>query len=75
MLDTLAWRDRQDIEQTRAALGTVTGAWRQLERFMDVGFSKFVLVPAGGPAESWEAKLAAVADGVLPLQRASSGRS
>jgi AcrR family transcriptional regulator len=34
LLETLAWRDHQDIRQTRAALAKVTGAWRQLERFI-----------------------------------------
>ena len=36
LLETLAWRDHQDIMRTRAALAKVTGAWRQLERF--IGF-------------------------------------
>ncbi|HVF31787.1 MAG TPA: LLM class flavin-dependent oxidoreductase [Acidimicrobiales bacterium] len=39
-----------------------------LERFCEVGFSKFVLVPAGEPP-SWEDELGAVADEVLTLQR------
>ena len=39
-----------------------------LERFCEVGFSKFVLVPAGEPA-SWEDELGAVAGEVLSLQR------
>jgi AcrR family transcriptional regulator len=34
LLETLAWRDHQDIKRTRAALAKVTGAWRQLERFI-----------------------------------------
>jgi probable F420-dependent oxidoreductase len=38
-----------------------------LERFCEVGFSKFVLVAAGEPA-SWEDELAEVASEVLPLQ-------
>lgn len=42
---------------------------RQLERFIDVGFSKFVVVPAGGPiGASWDEELAALAAEVLPLQ-------
>jgi AcrR family transcriptional regulator len=36
LLEALAWRDYQDIMQTRASLAKVTGAWRQLERF--IGF-------------------------------------
>jgi AcrR family transcriptional regulator len=47
LLETLAWRDRQDIEQTRAALGKVTGAWRQLERF--IGY----YLPAAATHPSW----------------------
>ena len=39
-----------------------------LERFCEVGFSKFVLVPAGEPA-SWEDELGEVASEVLSLQR------
>jgi probable F420-dependent oxidoreductase len=38
-----------------------------LERFCEVGFSKFVLVPAGEPA-SWEDELGEVASEVLTLQ-------
>ena len=34
LLETLAWQDREDIAATRAALATVTGAWRQLESFI-----------------------------------------
>jgi AcrR family transcriptional regulator len=34
LLETLAWRDHQDLRRTRAALAKVTGAWRQLERFI-----------------------------------------
>jgi hypothetical protein len=39
----------------------------QLERFVDRGFSKFVLVPVSQP-DSWDDELAAVAQAVLPLQ-------
>jgi probable F420-dependent oxidoreductase len=38
-----------------------------LERFCEVGFSKFVLVPSGEP-ESWDDELGAVAAEVLTLQ-------
>ena len=47
LLETLAWRDHQDIIRTRAALAKVTGAWRQLERF--IGF----YLPAGPADPSW----------------------
>jgi AcrR family transcriptional regulator len=33
-LETLAWRDREDMAGTRAAVARMTGAWRQLERFI-----------------------------------------
>jgi AcrR family transcriptional regulator len=36
LLEALAWRDYEDIKRTRTALAKVTGAWRQLERF--IGF-------------------------------------
>ena len=32
--ETLAWRDHEDIRRTRAAVASVTGAWRQLERYI-----------------------------------------
>jgi probable F420-dependent oxidoreductase len=38
-----------------------------LERFIDVGFSKFVVVPVGEPAD-WSAELEALEREVLPLQ-------
>ena len=34
LLETLAWRDHDDLGRTRAALAKVTGGWRQLERFI-----------------------------------------
>ncbi|MDQ1444727.1 MAG: hypothetical protein QOI20_1191 [Acidimicrobiaceae bacterium] len=39
----------------------------QVERFVEVGFSKFVLIPAEEPA-SWSAELEDLAAAVLPLQ-------
>ncbi|MDQ3758212.1 MAG: LLM class flavin-dependent oxidoreductase [Actinomycetota bacterium] len=38
-----------------------------IERFLDVGFSKFVVVPVVEPA-NWEDELGSVADTLLPLQ-------
>ena len=38
-----------------------------LERFIDGGFSKFVVVPVGEPPD-WTAELEALAEAVLPLQ-------
>jgi probable F420-dependent oxidoreductase len=40
----------------------------QLERFVEQGFSKFVLIPAEEPA-SWDDELESLAEAVLPLQR------
>src|SRR5580698_11125480 len=34
LLETLAWQDHLDLLRTRAALEKVTGAWRQLERYI-----------------------------------------
>src|SRR5215831_11630843 len=34
LLETLAWQDHQDTEGRRAALAKITGAWRQLDRFI-----------------------------------------
>lgn len=39
----------------------------QLERFVSVGFSKFVVVPTSDP-ESWDDELAELASEVLPIQ-------
>jgi AcrR family transcriptional regulator len=47
LLETLAWYDREDIGQTRAALAEVTGAWRQLELFI----SRYL--PASPAHPSW----------------------
>jgi AcrR family transcriptional regulator len=47
LLETLAWRDHQDIRRTRAALAKVTGAWSQLERFIGL------YLPAGPADPSW----------------------
>jgi len=34
LLETLAWQEHRDTEGRRAALAKVTGAWRQLDRFI-----------------------------------------
>ena len=47
LLETLAWRDGQDIRRTRATLATVTGAWAQLERFIGL------FLPASPADPSW----------------------
>jgi hypothetical protein len=48
----------------------VEGLRRQLERFVGVGFSKFVVVPLLEP-DDWDASLSQVADVLLPLQKAA----
>jgi AcrR family transcriptional regulator len=47
LLETLAWREYEDIRQTRAALARVTGVWRQLERFIGL------YLPASSADPSW----------------------
>ena len=47
LLETLAWREHEDIMGTRAALAKATGAWRQLERF--IGH----YLPVGPADPSW----------------------
>jgi len=44
---------------------------RTLERFIDAGFSKFVLSPAD-PVENWDDELGATAERVLHLQRTTT---
>ena len=45
----------------------IDGLRSMLERFLEVGFSKFVVRPLESPA-SWRTELAALADGLLDLQ-------
>ena len=45
----------------------ISGLRTMLERFLEVGFSKFVVRPLETP-DSWRAELEALADGVLELQ-------
>jgi AcrR family transcriptional regulator len=47
LLETLAWRDNQDIIRTRASLAKMTGVWRQLERFIGL------YLPATPADPSW----------------------
>jgi AcrR family transcriptional regulator len=47
LLETLAWRDQQDLRRTRAALAKVTGAWRRLEKFIGL------YLPASPADPSW----------------------
>ena len=45
----------------------IDGLRRQLERFVAVGASKFVVVPLADP-DDWDAELAELADEILPLE-------
>jgi AcrR family transcriptional regulator len=47
LLETLAWQEYQDGMRRQAALARVTGAWRQLERFIQL------FLPATHPDPSW----------------------
>jgi AcrR family transcriptional regulator len=47
LLETLAWQEHKDTMRRRAALARVTGAWRQLERLIEL------YLPAGHPDPSW----------------------
>jgi AcrR family transcriptional regulator len=47
LLETLAWQEHQDTVRRQAALAKVTGAWRQLERFIEL------YLPASHPDPSW----------------------
>ena len=47
LLETLAWQEHQDLIRRRAALAKVTGAWRQLDRFIGL------YLPTGPADPSW----------------------
>ncbi|HEY7265876.1 MAG TPA: TetR/AcrR family transcriptional regulator [Trebonia sp.] len=47
LLETLAWSDHQDLLRTRDALDKVTGAWRQLERYI------YLYLPTSPSHPSW----------------------
>lgn len=70
LLDALRKR-RPDVDPTDLIPVGLPAVRALLERFVERGFSKFVLVPAVEPSGRWEDELASVADEVLPLQRAS----
>ena len=61
----LAKRGHQDSAEE--VVPTLDGLPKALQRFIDVGFSKFVLVPASEP-QDWSGHLAAVADRVKPME-------
>jgi AcrR family transcriptional regulator len=47
LLEALAWQEHQDTVRRQRALAKVTGAWRQLERFIEL------YLPASRPDPSW----------------------
>ena len=47
LLETLAWREHHDSSHRRAVLAKVTGAWRQLDQFIDL------YLPSGPVDPSW----------------------
>ncbi|MGO9027308.1 MAG: LLM class flavin-dependent oxidoreductase [Acidimicrobiales bacterium] len=60
-------RSRQGVDPAEVVPVGIDGLRDQLERFLDVGFSKFVVRPLETP-HSWRAELELLADGVADLQ-------
>ncbi len=58
---------RPDVDPEEVVVGSVRALRTHLERFVEVGASKFVIVPFGEP-DRWDDHLAEVADAVMPLQ-------
>lgn len=58
---------RPGVEVTDVVAPSIASLAPLLERFIDAGASKFVVVPVGEPAD-WSEHLAEVADVVMPLQ-------
>jgi probable F420-dependent oxidoreductase len=60
-------RRRPDVDPTRVIASGLDGLQTMIRDVVDVGGSKFVVIPLAEPAD-WDAHLAEVADAVLPLQ-------
>jgi probable F420-dependent oxidoreductase len=58
---------RPDLDPRAVVPTSIDGLRRQLERFIAVGASKFVVVPLADPAD-WDAELSELAQTVLPLE-------
>jgi probable F420-dependent oxidoreductase len=58
---------RPDLDPRAVVPTSIDGLRRQLERFIAVGASKFVVVPLADPAD-WDAELSELAETVLPLE-------
>ncbi|HVT75637.1 MAG TPA: LLM class flavin-dependent oxidoreductase [Acidimicrobiales bacterium] len=67
LLAAVVNRRRPDLDPTAVIPAGHAALRRQLEAFVERGFSKLVVVPAGDPA-SWTDELEALAAEVLPLQ-------
>jgi probable F420-dependent oxidoreductase len=63
----LVARRRPDLDPHEVVPTGVDGLRRQLERFIAIGASKFVVVPIADP-DDWEAELGELAEVVLPLE-------
>ena len=66
LLELLA-RRRPDVDPREVVAGGLDQAEAVLRRFIDVGFSKFVMVPLVDPSD-WQTHLCEVADALLPLE-------
>lgn len=58
---------RPDVDPEEVVVGSVDVLRAHLEQFVEVGASKFVIVPFGEP-DRWDDHLAEVADVVMPMQ-------
>jgi probable F420-dependent oxidoreductase len=58
---------RPDLDPLDVVPDGIDGVRRQVERFIAVGASKFVVVPLVDP-DDWDAELHALADSLLPLE-------
>jgi probable F420-dependent oxidoreductase len=58
---------RPELDPHDVVPTSIEGLRRQLERFIAVGASKFVVVPLADPAD-WDAELSELAETVLPLE-------
>lgn len=66
-LAKLVTRRRPDVDVGQIVPADLHALRALLEQFCERGFSKFVILPAGEPAD-WTTELEAVAEAVLPLQ-------
>jgi hypothetical protein len=72
MTKALAAR-RPDADPRELVMVGLDAVRAAIERFIDVGFSKFVVVPLEDP-QSWDDEVAEAADVLLGLQSSSGGQ-